>query len=219
MFSIFKLKNFYILLLKHNLYYFLLALFLLACSPLFASMLFDFIVFHDNAFSPIILLIIVAILICLLISFISISVWSSIKSNLQGSSKLMLIVSSYIMLWFTFGNLYYFFSDVENYLALQTAVKTNPAYAALTDIHTTHIIKNMPFLWNYDPVTDTITAINRSPAYLNSLYFSGTTMLTIGYGDFIPLTPFTKMLTILQAFLGQFINVVAIGIWLNNIKK
>lgn len=203
--------------LLHNLYYFLLALFLLACSPLFAVLLFDYIVLNNNTFPPFILLVIVAALNSLLFSFLSISLWSSIKSNLRGSRKLLIIVASYIMLWFAFGNLYYFLTDIENYLYLQ------PLTVAAVDLYipapNAQIIQNMPFLWSCNVSADTLLPANRYAGYIDALYFSGTTMLTIGYGDFIPITPLIKMLSIFQAFLGQFINVVAVGIWLNNIKK
>ena len=41
---------------------------------------------------------------------------------------------------------------------------------------------------------------------------------TIGYGDIVPESRFLKMLVLLEGFLGQFINVVAIGLWLSGVK-
>ena len=42
--------------------------------------------------------------------------------------------------------------------------------------------------------------------------------MTIGYGDIVPESRFLKMLVLLEGFLGQFINVVAIGLWLSGVK-
>lgn len=219
MFNIFHLKRFYTKLLQENLYYFLFALFLLGCSPIISSFLFEYIVIKNNSFSPIALLVIVLILITLLFSFISISIWSSIKSNFHGTKKLLLIIFSYLMLWFTFGNIYYFFLSIENYLSLKDIVISEP-FIYLENLFCEHqLIKGIEPFWNYDSTTQQYQCVNRYYGYINLLYFSGTTMLTIGYGDLVPLTPFIKMLSIMQAFLAQFINVVAVGIWLNSVKK
>lgn len=58
---------------------------------------------------------------------------------------------------------------------------------------------------------------------IDSLYFSVMTMSTIGYGDFIPTTPFSKIFTILYTFLsiGAFATITAkiVTIVLKDIKK
>lgn len=219
MLNIFRLRYFYIKLLRQNLYYFLAALFLLACSPIISSYLFEYIVIHNNYFPPLILFTIVLLLIILLFSFISISIWSSIKSELHGTKKLLLILFSYIMLWFAFGNLYYFLLDMENYLSLKNLVTTGLLTIPSDFWQHNQLIKNIAPFWQYNFPEEQYLASNRYIGYINSLYFSGTTMLTIGYGDFVPATPFLKIISLLQAFLAQFINVVAVGIWLNGLKK
>lgn len=219
MFNIFNLKRFYTKLLQENLHYFLFAFFLLACSPVISSFLFEYIVIKNNSYSPFALLIIVLILITLLFSFISISIWTSIKSNFHGTKKLLLIIFSYLMLWFTFGNIYYFFLSIENYLSLKEIIISDPLIYIENLFCEHQLIKGIEPFWSYDAAAQQYSCINRYSGYINSLYFSGTTMLTIGYGDLVPLTPFMKMLSIVQAFLAQFINVVAVGIWLNSVKK
>lgn len=51
-------------------------------------------------------------------------------------------------------------------------------------------------------------------SYLNSLYFSVTTLTTVGYGDFSPHTDAGKIFTMIYLFIGigillSFLNVVA----------
>ncbi len=43
------------------------------------------------------------------------------------------------------------------------------------------------------------------------IYFSFVTMLTVGYGDFVPVTDFGRMLVIIQALFGQILLVVLIA--------
>lgn len=60
------------------------------------------------------------LLLFLLLSFISIAIWAAINSNTTGQRRMMLIISAYLMIWLAFGNLYYFFSDTENFVATNT---------------------------------------------------------------------------------------------------
>ncbi|MEM7717215.1 MAG: potassium channel family protein [Cyanobacteria bacterium P01_A01_bin.68] len=44
------------------------------------------------------------------------------------------------------------------------------------------------------------------------MYFSFTTLTTLGYGDIIPVSPLAKMLTNLEAIIGQLYPAILIAI-------
>lgn len=52
--------------------------------------------------------------------------------------------------------------------------------------------------------------------YFDSLYFSTTTITTLGYGDFVPSSWITKALTIYEVLLGLLLIVVAIGTYIGH---
>lgn len=204
---------------------------LLACAPLIASVVFDYIVIDgDGRFKASILLGFVLLLLFLLLSFISIAIWAAINSKATGQRRMVLIISAYLMIWLAFGNLYYFFSDTENFVATNTTsieglVKEWDGDMHVTDLQESTVLRNVPHFWELVPVTRDDgkehflpRTVNRVNGYLDCLYFSGVSILTIGYGDIVPESRFLKMLVLLQGFLGQFINVVAIGLWLSGVK-
>ena len=49
-------------------------------------------------------------------------------------------------------------------------------------------------------------------SYGRAVYFSFTTLTTLGYGDIIPVSPLAKMLTNLEAIIGQLYPSVLIAI-------
>ncbi|MEM8829153.1 MAG: potassium channel family protein [Cyanobacteria bacterium P01_G01_bin.19] len=49
-------------------------------------------------------------------------------------------------------------------------------------------------------------------SYGKSIYFSFTTLTTLGYGDIIPVSPWAKMLTNLEAIVGQLYPAILISI-------
>lgn len=231
MVDVFGLKRWYQRLLAENFYKFLVSLGLLACAPLIASVVFDYIVIDgDGRFKASILLGFVLLLLFLLLSFISIAIWAAINSKATGQRRMVLIISAYLMIWLAFGNLYYFFSDTENFVATNTTsieglVKEWDGDMHVTDLQESTVLRNVPHFWELVPVTRDDgkehflpRTVNRDDGYLDCLYFSGVSILTIGYGDIVPESRFLKMLVLLQGFLGQFINVVAIGLWLSGVK-
>ena len=49
-------------------------------------------------------------------------------------------------------------------------------------------------------------------SYGRAVYFSFTTLTTLGYGDIIPVSPLAKMLTNLEAMIGQLYPAILIAI-------
>ena len=226
MFDLFGLKDFYQRLLMKRLSYFLLAVFVLACAPIFGSFIFDYIAASDHSrFHPYFLLGIVLFMLALMVSFLSIILWSSVRSYVAGTKKLTIILFTYLMIWFSFGNLYYFISNTENYV--QVMNKIQPGSMELFDrgkmlrFQRHAIINNIPPLWDVEVQggRSRVTPINRTDGYFDCLYFSGVTLLTIGYSDIVPVSQFAKMMVLLEAFLGQFINIIAIGLWLSSMRR
>ena len=43
------------------------------------------------------------------------------------------------------------------------------------------------------------------------LYFSMVTILTLGFGDIVPVTPFARMLTVMEAFVGAFFIAILVS--------
>lgn len=112
-----------------------------------------------------------------------------------------------------------------NTTSIEGLVKEWDGDMHVTDLQESTVLRNVPHFWELVPVTRDDgkehflpRTVNRVNGYLDCLYFSGVSILTIGYGDIVPESRFLKMLVLLQGFLGQFINVVAIGLWLSGVK-
>jgi hypothetical protein len=60
-----------------------------------------------------------------------------------------------------------------------------------------------------------VPALERAPHLLQSdmLYFSLVTLATVGYGDILPHTEFTRMLAMLEAVVGQFYVAVIVAVF------
>ena len=179
-----SLRHVYARLLMKNLQYFLAAMFGLACMPLLASVVFDSLVWKDKAFEPFILLVIVLLLLLVMLIFLSACLWASFKSQVDGSKKLVLILMSYLMIWFAFGNLYYFFNNTESYLQAYEQMQQRSGTVTIQEFRP-DIVKNFPDLWQLESLQEELSLqpTNRGEGYINCLYFSGVTLLTIGYGD------------------------------------
>ena len=146
-------------------------------------------------------------------SFISIAIWAAINSNTTGQRRMMLIISvlSDDFGW-PFGNYINFFSDTENFVATNTTsveglVKEWDGDMHVTELQESTVLRNVPHFWELVPHKDSggneqllPRTVNRLNGYLDCLYFSGVSILTIGYGDIVPESRFLKMLVLLEGF-------------------
>ncbi|MEG1413001.1 MAG: potassium channel family protein [Acidaminococcaceae bacterium] len=206
-------------LMERNLPAFVCMWLLLACSPVFASLLLDYIVVsktaQDNMNTVIPAVLVLALmLLFVLATFICISLWAAFHSTLTTQKRVSIIIFAYLMIWLGFGNYYYFSCDVENILGLlgQGSIEEQKL-----------VLKGVQDFWQAQLPTGAHAGIfipvNRVDGYVDCLYFSGISILTIGYGDIVPVANITKLMVILEGFLGQLINVVAIGLWLSSIDN
>lgn len=76
-------------------------------------------------------------------------------------------------------------------------------------------IYNIAFQWNFQSfrLPEWIDASSIEVLHTEMLYFSLVTLATLGYGDILPSSPFTQMLAVLEAVLGQFFLAVLVA-WL-----
>lgn len=85
-------------------------------------------------------------------------------------------------------------------VALWRGIKEDEEFRALLILLTTLLVGATYFYWHIE-----------GWSIIDSLYFSIMTMSTIGYGDFVPTTTFSKLFTIIFAILsiGIFVAVVS----------
>ena len=97
-------------------------------------------------------------------------------------------------------------------VALWYGIKEDEEFRALLFLLTTLVIGGTYFYWHVE-----------GWSVIDSLYFSIMTMSTIGYGDLVPTTDFSKLFTIIFAILsiGVFVAVVSklVQITLQHKKK
>ena len=60
---------------------------------------------------------------------------------------------------------------------------------------------------------------NENLNWLNSTYFTLMTLLTVGYGDFVPLTPVAKIFTMTYALIGIPTILFCLGLVINDFIK
>lgn len=52
------------------------------------------------------------------------------------------------------------------------------------------------------------TAYNKKLTFVDALYFSSTSLYTLGFGDFYPITPIGRFFVILQAYLFWILAII-----------
>ena len=160
----------------------------------------------------------------------------------QSNKKFTILLATYVGLWLSFGNYYYFLTVITDMqrayeIHLNQAVILNEMqlkypgeeikYIQLSDINRAYAIEGMADSWKVKVVHENneissqelYKPINRLDIYYDCLYFSAITISTTGYGDFVPKTGITKLYSVLEAFSGQLILVFAVGIWLSRGEK
>lgn len=209
----------------------------LACTPLLMSWVFDYVIYNEiHLRSFLILLILSVIYIASLLVFFIISMWVIFTAELSKQKKITVIIAAYLLIWFAFGNFYFATFNVADFykninlahsalLPLGDAI--SPKSMALEPFSLKGTLSNIETFWQlipevpdyYGNVYWNIVPANRLVGYIDCLYFSATTILTIGFGDITPTTAFVKIFVIFEGFLGQIINVLAIGLWLSKVNQ
>lgn len=195
----------------------------LAFFPLLISATFDFSILNilkfDNQYLKYTLFFILPIFFLSFSFFLSISLWIIFKLKIYRQRKIILILTTYLLVWLVFANIYFFLGNLDSFFNYHTAFLINKELATSTSPLPSTIIYGLQNFWSFSPTTNELFTCNRVLNYIDCLYFSGSTILTIGYGDFYPLHPILKLFTIFEGFLGMVINVLAIGLWLSNISN
>lgn len=125
-------------------------------------------------------------------------------THLEIGCRTLLLLGCFVcILSFVFRNLRATLDDIFAALA---------AYLLLAYVFA--MIFTMVRLW--DPGSFRIpdpTAGSPTPAIRDEMtYFSFVTIATLGYGDIVPLTPFARMLTVIEAVAGQFYVAVVVAL-------
>lgn len=223
------LKNLYLEIFLKDISKFILLWIVLAFLPLIANIAFDFaarnLINLDAKLLELSLLFLLPAFAAAFAAFLFVSIWVAFKSDVELHTKLILIVLSYLLIWLAFGNLFYFFASIDNFAQIK-----NILLMRLPLTETKVLIENLPAdtlsslkpFWQMATTNEQmgkLLASNRLDNYFDCLYFSGVNIMTIGFGDIVPISRFIKALVLLEAFLGMIINVLAVGMWLSTMNK
>ena len=149
----------------------------------------------------------IVIFLCVSLGF---SLWACFLSGIQSSKKIIIILNAYFILWLAFTNIYYFFNCIDDYFIL--------AKVATEDSDIIHMNGLKPF-WHavsMQGVHNLLLPINRFYNYVGCLFYSADTMSTIGSNDMVTSTTPGRILTMIEAFAGQVVTIVAIGMFFSN---
>jgi len=149
---------------------------------------------------------------CLLVTFRAILkiFWLAISSHDLTGEKIRRLVLTYFYMLFAFAGIYlvlYFDSDFNSVqqelskLPDTLATTANPAGLAFTGVvQRFWPVAGSPIAWNNLPVI-----------YLDMLYFSASTMTTLGFGDIVAKLPFVKIVVIIEALCGNLLLVLGMA--------
>ena len=152
------------------------------------------------------------IIIAFLCISLGISVWTCFLNGINSKKKIAVLLIAYFILWILFTNIYYFFNCVDEYFILSGL--------ATSDNSLLHMTGLKPFwLAAEDPVTHQIVLepANHFYNYIGCLFYSADTMSTIGSNDMVTTTNPGRIFTMIQAFAGQVVTIVAIGMFFSGL--
>lgn len=202
---------------------------ILAFLPLIANIIFDFAAHSIRSLEGDILelslLFVLPAFAAAFAAFLFVSIWVAFRSKVALHTKLILIILAYLLIWLSFGNLFYFFSCIESFIQIKDILSYRLPITdttALVDSLSSNTLSTLKTFWNLSIADNQITgltSVNRAINYFDCLYFSGVNILTIGFGDIVPISRFLKFLVLLESFLGMIINVLAVGMWLSTANK
>ena len=222
------LKDSSINMFEQNIYRFMLIWIALSFLPIISNVIFEFIthIFSNlyTKYLELALIFALPIFVGAFAAFLFISLWVAFESKVALQTKLMLILLAYVLIWLSFGNLYYFlgcmdsFGQVKQLQNLGLSITETIAQAKNISSNT---LSTLPSFWELKIIGNDILPVssNRLANYIDCLYFSGVNILTIGFGDIVPIGRFVKMIVLLECFLVNIINILAVGMWLSTVNK
>ena len=223
------LKNLYLEIFLKDISKFVLLWVVLAFLPFLANIIVDFISIRfinlDSSLLEILILFLLPAFAAAFAAFLFVSIWVAFKSDVELHTKLILIVLAYLLIWIAFGNLFYFFACIDSLSQIKDLLLLRlPIFDTKNIIDTlpANTLSSLKPFWNIVVSNNQVIELstsNRFDNYFDCLYFSGVNILTIGFGDIVPLSKFVKAMVLLEAFLGMIINVLAVGMWLSTISK
>lgn len=123
----------------------------------------------------------------------------------KGYTRLMVIGVAYFVIWVAFANLYYGMMDIESYAncVLRLDGKQVKIFSGIHDF----------WQGTSNTAVELVPgSVNRLTNYVDCLYFSGISIVTIGFGDIVPVNSFCKLLVLVETFGGQILTVAAVGL-------
>ena len=149
---------------------------------------------------------------CLFITFRAIlkMFWTAINSHELTGEKIKRLMLTYFYMLFAFAGIYlvlYFDSEfnmvhqeLSNISGSVPPLKSNAgtAFSGIS-LHFWPVV-GLPIDWAALPFI-----------YLDMLYFSATTMTTLGFGDIVAKLPFVKLLVIIEAFCGNLLLILGMA--------
>ena len=174
--------------------------------PLFAAFIFDgFVTGKSHPAESVILQGLALFSLFSILMTVVFSLRMAFFKGTKGYTKLLIIGVAYFVLWLAFANLFYLVADVEAYAAciLKASGKQVQCFSGLKDF----------WLSTATDAAELVPdSINRITNYIDCLYFSGVSIVTMGYGDIVPVAGFCKILVLLETFSGQILTVAAAGL-------